>query len=647
MLAQLQHIYKPDEVITGLDANNPTSRNVQDRLDDRVTVTDFGATGNDNDDDTIELQRAIDQLFLNPNSKSSLNTVDGIKTRVQLELPPGSFKTTSTLYIPSYTSLIGAGADKTFINFTATRTISGTTTLGTDIVTTTDANTNMIGSTITGTGIPVSTTIIGATNGLELILSNESTVSGSTSLIVTCAGPAIQFINDSSTIGDPSSISSTLGNTQPKNIELTGISVVVNTGQHIGLQLDAVKDSVFRDINIRGTWGSVFNIASKGIVMNAVSDIVTCENNLFNNINISGFSYAVYAKQDILNNYFNEFYFNDLRQGFVFGEGADQGSIGQVYGPRNNTIANGKFVDIQRHAVYIDVGSNNNIVNCNIKNVGNNGGSHLFIQYPQIYLGSNLNNVRDVSSDRSNVLNLSTYSGQRIELTLNHNVTALKGSLVYQTNTDATGILAEDVTNSNTIVLYDMYTYWAGSEYLTLFDTANNLTINGDSTPSTTNTTVRPTALGDVYIDTYINYIPEVAGTGTFTCFNPQLLILAERGSFSEAFRLPVNTDVSGNPRGSIFYSVNYQYKSINNFVRYGTMKITADTENETVQLTDEYDFSGIDDDSLLMNFRARLLNESGNVALPGQSIFAIQVQYTNTLYNDTGDFLYSYTSSF
>lgn len=656
LLAQLQHIYKPDEIVTGLDANTPTSRNVQDRLDDRVTVTDFGAKGDDTNDDTIDLQRAIDQLFLNPNSKSSLDTVDGIKTRVVLELPPGTFKTTSTLYIPSYTTLLGAGPDKTFINFTATRTVTGTTTDETTTVVTASANTNMIGSTITGTGVPSSTTIVDATNGISLTLSQAATASGTVSLTITSPGPAIQFINDSSTIGDPSSISSTLGITQPRNIEIKGITFYTNTGQQTCLQLDAVKNSLFEDLNIRGNWGTVFNVASKGIAMNAVSDIVTCENNYFKNVNVSGFSYGVYAKQDVLNNYFDDFHFNDLRQGFSFGDGANGATVGQKYGPRNNTIVNGKFIDIQRHAVYIDKGTGNNISNCVLKYVGNNGGDHSSIQYPQIYLGEHLNNVDNIRSDRSVALSTSSYRVERVTLTLSGNVTASADAYVYQSITDAYGYILEDVVDSNTITLYGVFTLYVEVspgvwEYQSLFDTTNNLTIGGDTTPSTTNTAVHPTTNDDVFVDPYINYIPEVSGYGTYTLFNPQSLMFGERGSFSEAFRIPVSTDPFGDPWRSVFYTVDYQYRSVSyNFVRLGVMKITADIDNGTVQLTDEYDFSGTDADSLKMTFRARFLDETGALytGAIGQIPYAIEVQYTNTKVGDSGGtFLYSYTATF
>jgi hypothetical protein len=200
LLALIQHIYKTDDpgIQTGPTPNSPISRRTQDRLDDRVTGADFGTTANGVIDDTEALQRAIDQLFLNPTTKSSADTVDGKQTRIILELAPGVYKTTETLYIPSFATIVGAGSDKTIISYT---------------------------------GI----------------------------------GPAIQFINDTSTIGNPSTIGNTLANTQPRHIILKGFTVQANTSDQTALKLDAVRNSYFEDLVITGDWGGTFDADSKAI----------------------------------------------------------------------------------------------------------------------------------------------------------------------------------------------------------------------------------------------------------------------------------------------------------------------------------------------------------------------------------------------
>jgi hypothetical protein len=73
LLNLIQHIYKSDDpaIQTGPTSNSPISRQTQDRLDDRVTATDFGTAADGSTDDTEALQRAIDQLFLNPTTAAS------------------------------------------------------------------------------------------------------------------------------------------------------------------------------------------------------------------------------------------------------------------------------------------------------------------------------------------------------------------------------------------------------------------------------------------------------------------------------------------------------------------------------------------------------------------------------------------------
>ena len=96
-------------VQTGDSANNPILRTLQARLDDRVSIRSFGAQG-DGTNQTVALQRAIDQLYLNASNKGTT------QARVELILEPGEYNITSTIYLPPFTTIRGAGSDKTVIN---------------------------------------------------------------------------------------------------------------------------------------------------------------------------------------------------------------------------------------------------------------------------------------------------------------------------------------------------------------------------------------------------------------------------------------------------------------------------------------------------------------------------------------------------
>ena len=99
-------------VQTGDSTNNPILRTLQSRLDDRVSIRSFGANG-DGTDQTVSIQRAVEQLYLNASNKGTTSA------RVELILEPGEYNITSTIYLPPYTTIRGAGIDKTIINSTA------------------------------------------------------------------------------------------------------------------------------------------------------------------------------------------------------------------------------------------------------------------------------------------------------------------------------------------------------------------------------------------------------------------------------------------------------------------------------------------------------------------------------------------------
>lgn len=105
-----QYVYKNfvgSSVQTGSDPNFPVGRSINERLDDSVSVLSFGAVGDGSTDNTAAIQRAIDQLFLNP---ATINTAD---SRVILTVPAGTYILSAPIYVPSNCNIIGAGIGKT------------------------------------------------------------------------------------------------------------------------------------------------------------------------------------------------------------------------------------------------------------------------------------------------------------------------------------------------------------------------------------------------------------------------------------------------------------------------------------------------------------------------------------------------------
>lgn len=116
LLDLMDYTYTGDTapIQTGADANFPVVRTVQDKLDDHVSSADYGiVSGSSNQ--AAAIQRAIDNLFLD-------NATNGVKSRVTLVFAPGEYTFNTTIYLPSYVSIRGAGKEKTIFTYTGTGT---------------------------------------------------------------------------------------------------------------------------------------------------------------------------------------------------------------------------------------------------------------------------------------------------------------------------------------------------------------------------------------------------------------------------------------------------------------------------------------------------------------------------------------------
>ena len=104
--------YKIDDSLiqSGSDVNYPVTRSLQERLDERVTSASYGIAS-DGTDQAAAIQRIISNLYIT-------NVLNGAADRVVIEFLPGVFNVSTTIYIPSYVTLIGAGRQKTIFNFT-------------------------------------------------------------------------------------------------------------------------------------------------------------------------------------------------------------------------------------------------------------------------------------------------------------------------------------------------------------------------------------------------------------------------------------------------------------------------------------------------------------------------------------------------
>ena len=276
-------------IVTGESPTKPHLRTLQARLDDWVTGKAFGLTGVALDDATVKLQKAIDQLYMNS------ATIGSEVSRITLYLDPGVYSVTSTIYLPPFVTIMGAGVDKTIIR----KSTAG-----------------------------------------PLFKTENELASG---------------IAEKTTRDDDSG-SSYLNQARHLRIENLTLDITVPLGK--GLVLQSCRDSTIRNIKISGPWESGESIptdftSDMGMELNSLSGDVESSGNTFDTVQVQGYSYGVMSNWDISDNLWNDCTFKDLGYGFTFGVDMVLGASGQKTGPFKNTVTHCFFERINFQGIWV------------------------------------------------------------------------------------------------------------------------------------------------------------------------------------------------------------------------------------------------------------------------------------------------------
>tara|TARA_B100001113_G_scaffold74844_1_gene58287 strand:- start:1128 stop:2720 length:1593 start_codon:yes stop_codon:yes gene_type:complete len=106
-LKYLYHGYLGDPGLSG----EATQRTLQTKLDERVSVKDFGAKGDGSTDDVLAINKALEKLYRHTDKTD-------VRSRRILFFPAGQYNITAEIKIPPYAHLVGEGQDKTILHRT-------------------------------------------------------------------------------------------------------------------------------------------------------------------------------------------------------------------------------------------------------------------------------------------------------------------------------------------------------------------------------------------------------------------------------------------------------------------------------------------------------------------------------------------------
>ena len=326
-----QYVYKENSNLW-IQAPAQPSSNIASKLDQVTTVFDFGVVGDGIVDDTIAFQNAIDSLYL-----QALDETD----RVALRVPAGLYKINGTLYIPPFVTLIGDGVGKTII-----------------------------------TTQPASE--------------------------ATSQDVLFKTVNGDSDRGSYTGVASTvpvdaIDATQARHIYISDMTVR-QLRVNAAFELEECARSVFRNLKIEGIWvkggGDAATYGEANYRAFLLTDPATdapSKENLFENIQVTGFYDGVYNDHENDKNIFRNMNFRICYRGITFG--STPRTAQHPTGPSLNTIENCSFDFIHDQGIWIGNGEYNVSRNNKFYNVGKNIGTGITPSKPVIEFTNNYTNL--------------------------------------------------------------------------------------------------------------------------------------------------------------------------------------------------------------------------------------------------------------
>lgn len=361
-------------VDTGVTAGTPIVRSLQDRLDDYVSVMDFGASGNGTVDDTAAIQRALYQLFIRDITQ---------KARRSLYFPAGVYKVSAPIEVPTWATLYGDGAGKTIIQYQETQTNA-------------TATANIVAGevaslTVVSGGAGYATAPVVTITGDGTLASFQAVITDGviTSFTQISGGSGYSFANvaitSSKTAGHDSCVMRTvdslgqaapnIGNnsaTQPQNIVVRGMTLKTTDTTNVlqdCIQIDSTLNSYFEDVTFSGTFSSGDGLSNRpSAIQLSETPALRTRNIIFRNCTFQSVPLGVYSNDPVTGLSFQNCVFDTMHKGFWLGETTSSGD-----GPSSIKITGNLFRNIDYEGIDIDYGLGIYSIGNTFNNCGNNG----------------------------------------------------------------------------------------------------------------------------------------------------------------------------------------------------------------------------------------------------------------------------------
>jgi len=297
-------------------------RSVNKKLDDFVSVKDFGVLGVGGDDvDSALIQVAVDNLFLDP--LKTANDYGNTSAKI-LYFPAGIYNIDTPIFIPRYTTIIGEGIGKTIIN----------------------------------------------------LISNDSHA------FQTIDSDPDNAYPDRATF-DHNGIGT--GITQPNNIHIEGLTIKYDPTTDVTnclelIALDCAEHSIIKNVRFAGNHevGDATTTTYGAILIRGYSGELASSNNvLIDSCEFDGLHYDIGSRHDISNLTIQNNIFNNSKSGISFNyPGKDPDA---TIGPKYAKIVNNNFKSIEGPAIYVGenpssvIGTNHISMNNRFYDCGNLG----------------------------------------------------------------------------------------------------------------------------------------------------------------------------------------------------------------------------------------------------------------------------------